>query len=609
MVLGTRYLLAAALAALCATSAAAGAPVIRKLSELNGKPYNVTYNSRSMMVGGKPVLLLSGSVHYVRSTPEVWPSIFAKMKAAGMNTVESYVFWNWHVPSLNRTKDPDYTGRGNVTLFLQLAAEADLFVIWRIGPYICAEWPGGGMPGWLRQVGPGMHPRSATEPYQDTCKSWMAQHIEVVRPFFATNGGPILMTQMENELSPSSKPAAKAYVAWLGELATQLNTGLPWIMCHGAHANDTIETCNGCDCASFVSGQAALDRPGMWSEDEQWFDRFTQGASVRGTGNVGRGVAAFVAAGGSMHNYYMFHGGTMWGNWSTTVRRTRLTPSYANTANLASDSIIYDPKYTTLANLHILLQKYAETLLHTPIAELTPPKKSTKPYFKTVKGTAGDDALTFAFNDGLNASQLTVGGKVYAMAAGSSRIFDSKLALQWYSQPTQIDGEGVPYSKAVAAPLKWRSWSNNGGGGGGARAAAGAGTWYGTSFALDASLPAAAQVSVNLTGFGQGNLFVNGVHVVYFNLADGSCAKPPGGVNGHGACLGYIQSRCGKPTQDCYHVAPEWLLKGAGAKNEMLVWSEAKLPANVTAIDPSEASVVFRQDPPQWRHVLSSSTA
>ena len=28
----------------------------------------------------------------------------------------------------------DYSGRGNVTLFLQLAKEADLFVIWRFGP-------------------------------------------------------------------------------------------------------------------------------------------------------------------------------------------------------------------------------------------------------------------------------------------------------------------------------------------------------------------------------------------------------------------------------------------------------------------------------------------
>ena len=130
----------------------------------------------------------------------MWPSIFAKMKAAGLNAVESYVFWNYHVPTLDARDSPDYSGRGNVTLFLELAARADLFVIWRVGPYICAEWPGGGMPGWLREVKDprgAMHPRSATQPYQDTCRAWMQQHIELVRPYFAQNGGPIVMLQME----------------------------------------------------------------------------------------------------------------------------------------------------------------------------------------------------------------------------------------------------------------------------------------------------------------------------------------------------------------------------------------------------------------------------
>lgn len=127
-------------------------------------------------------------------------------------------------------------------------------------------------PSWLGQI-PGMHPRSATQPYQDVCFDWMHSHIEYVRPYFAENGGPIIMTQMENELSgPSNTP----YVDWLGELATQLKTNLPWIMCHGAHANDTIETCNGCDCTGFVDGIVVNGQPAMWTEDEQWFDRFSQ---------------------------------------------------------------------------------------------------------------------------------------------------------------------------------------------------------------------------------------------------------------------------------------------------------------------------------------------
>lgn len=121
--------------------------VVRSFSELDGKPYNVAYTERSLTVGGKPVLLLSGSVHYPRSTPAMWPQIFADMRAAGLNAVDSYVFWNFHVAT--KLSAPDYSGRGNVTLFLELAAAADLFVIWRIGPYINAEWLNGGFPDWV----------------------------------------------------------------------------------------------------------------------------------------------------------------------------------------------------------------------------------------------------------------------------------------------------------------------------------------------------------------------------------------------------------------------------------------------------------------------------
>ena len=42
------------------------------------------------------VLLLSGSIHYPRSTPAMWPQLFAEARANGLNAIESYVFWNVH---------------------------------------------------------------------------------------------------------------------------------------------------------------------------------------------------------------------------------------------------------------------------------------------------------------------------------------------------------------------------------------------------------------------------------------------------------------------------------------------------------------------------------
>merc|ERR1711934_882410 len=99
-----------------------------------------------------------------------------------------------------------------------------------------------------------------------------------------------------------------------------------------------------------------------------------------------------------------------------------------------------------------------------------------------------------------------------------------------------------PYKNALTAPLRWSHWSGDGG------------DFYKTSFERPKSLPDAAQVSLNLTGFGEGNAFLNGIQLTYFSLQYGECFAPPGGVNPHGSCDTYIWDRCDKPTQDCYHI-------------------------------------------------------
>ena len=45
--------------------------------------------------------------------------------------------------------DYDFTGDLDVAKFIELAGDLDLLVIFRPGPYICAEWEWGGHPYWL----------------------------------------------------------------------------------------------------------------------------------------------------------------------------------------------------------------------------------------------------------------------------------------------------------------------------------------------------------------------------------------------------------------------------------------------------------------------------
>lgn len=58
----------------------------------------------------------------------------------------TYVEWSLHNP---RENIYEFTGIADLELFIKLAAEEDLLVILRPGPYICAERDMGGFPYWL----------------------------------------------------------------------------------------------------------------------------------------------------------------------------------------------------------------------------------------------------------------------------------------------------------------------------------------------------------------------------------------------------------------------------------------------------------------------------
>ena len=47
---------------------------------------------------GEEIRLLSGSIHYFRVPHEYWMDRLLKLKASGMNMVETYVAWNLHEP-------------------------------------------------------------------------------------------------------------------------------------------------------------------------------------------------------------------------------------------------------------------------------------------------------------------------------------------------------------------------------------------------------------------------------------------------------------------------------------------------------------------------------
>jgi beta-galactosidase GanA len=124
--------------------------------------------------------------------------------------------------------------------FLKAAGDAGLFVAVRVGPYVCAEWDGGGLPLWLRDVGNFSCCRCDDPVWENEMSRWVRMVGSVIEPHLARHGGPVVMAQIENELH--SRPS-DPYVGWCGQVAQSLDWNIPWVMCNGASANNTINTC------------------------------------------------------------------------------------------------------------------------------------------------------------------------------------------------------------------------------------------------------------------------------------------------------------------------------------------------------------------------------
>jgi beta-galactosidase GanA len=65
---------------------------------------------------------------------QLWKDRLLRVKALGLNTIQTYVPWNLHEPRPGRL---NFNGSADLVSFLQMAQDLDLMVMLRIGPYIC----------------------------------------------------------------------------------------------------------------------------------------------------------------------------------------------------------------------------------------------------------------------------------------------------------------------------------------------------------------------------------------------------------------------------------------------------------------------------------------
>lgn len=345
----------------------------------------LTISGDQFQLDGQPFRILSGAMHYFRIHPADWEDRLLKLRAMGLNTVETYVAWNLHEP---RPGEFHFDGGLDLERYLTLASDLGLKAIVRPGPYICSEWDLGGLPPWLL-AGPGMRVRCAYSPYLVAVDRFFGALLPRLAPLQIIHGGPLIAVQVENEYGSYGND--KTYLRHLDELLR--SHGIDVLLFTSDGPNDQMlqfgslphifKTVNFGSQA--VEAFAKLreyqpEGPLMCAEFwNGWFDHWGEAHHIRDPQEAASALEEILNLGASV-NLYMFHGGTNFGLMSGANEAPY--PNYQATVTSYDDDAPLNeagdptPKYFALRDV---LSRY------TTIPDLPVPGPSPKLALGTVE--------------------------------------------------------------------------------------------------------------------------------------------------------------------------------------------------------------------------------
>ncbi|KAK0671365.1 family 35 putative glycoside hydrolase [Cercophora samala] len=338
----------------------------------------VTFDNYSLSVYGERIMLYSGEFHYFRlpRSHELWCDVLAKIKALGFNAISTYVPWMLLEP---RRGEWDEVGWFDLTMFLEFAQMAGLYVIIRPGPYINAEVSGGGLPGWLQRTTPIL--RTADLEFLQAAENYVVRVADLIAKWQVDSGGPVILYQVENEYTMSTDSYKgfpdNGYMQWLIEKAKNASIAVPiinndaWPAGYSRPGIGVGEVdIYGHDLYPFGLDCSKQDWPENATYTDLWEKHTSmspgtpytipefQGGAFDSWGSVGYDqcvklfddVQARVlfknnyASGVKILNVYMIFGGTNWGNLGHPYVYT----SYDYGAAIAEDRTVGRPKYSEL---------------------------------------------------------------------------------------------------------------------------------------------------------------------------------------------------------------------------------------------------------------------
>lgn len=307
----------------------------------------LTYKDDQFLMDGKPYQIISGAIHYFRVVPEYWEDRLKKLKACGFNTVETYTCWNLHE---RKEGVFDFSGMLDIGKFIETAEKLDLNVIVRPGPYICSEWDLGGLPSWLLSY-PHMGLRCNDPMYLEKVGPYYRELLSRIRPHLCTNGGRVIMVQVENEYGSYGddkeylRAVEKAYRDNGIDCLLFTSDGACNWMLNGGTLPDIVSVANfgsrpdkNFEALRAFKGDGEPNMCGeFWCG---WFDHWYEDHHRRDPADVAANTEDMFKANASF-NFYMFHGGTNFGftngaNHTDTEYQPTIT-SYDDLAPVSED--------------------------------------------------------------------------------------------------------------------------------------------------------------------------------------------------------------------------------------------------------------------------------
>lgn len=274
--------------------------------------------NKKFYMDSKPFDIYSGAMHYFRTVPEYWEDRLTKLKAAGFNTVETYVCWNLHE---KKPGEFDFSGILDIEKYLEIAQKVGLYAIVRPGPYICAEWDFGGLPAWLLKD-KNMQIRCMYPDYLKCVERFYKELLPRLVPHLESHGGNIIAMQVENEYGSYGND--KEYLRYVENLTRACgidcllftSDGNTNNMISGGSLPDIYKVLNfgsRSRTAFNVLKGFENDGPNMCGEFWcGWFDHWRDKHHTRNSLEIVNEIKGFIDNGASF-NMYMFHGGTNFG--------------------------------------------------------------------------------------------------------------------------------------------------------------------------------------------------------------------------------------------------------------------------------------------------------